>query len=91
MRLLRNSQLAFTRINIGHIMNSVMRRTSLTPDQAEALALVLRTRRNELGYSVRELEARSDVNIATIARLEHGDILTPQPDTLKGLAAALDP
>jgi transcriptional regulator with XRE-family HTH domain len=67
-----------------------MRRTSLTPEQAKALAVVLRRRRDELGYTVRELAARADVNLATIVRLEHGDILTPQPDTLKGLAAALD-
>jgi transcriptional regulator with XRE-family HTH domain len=67
-----------------------MRRTSLTRDQALDLARILRERRDELGYSVRTLAARAGVNLATIVRLERGEILTPQPDTLKALAAALE-
>lgn len=39
---------------------------------------------------VRALEAASGVNISSIVSLERGDILAPQPDTLKALAGALD-
>jgi len=61
----------------------------LTTQQALELARMLRVRRDALGYSVRVLAAKAGVNLATIVRLERGDILTPQPDTLKALAAAL--
>ena len=67
-----------------------MRRTSLTSTQAFALAEVLRGKREALQLTMRQVEATSGVNTATIVRLERGDILTPQPDTLKALAAALD-
>ncbi len=67
-----------------------MRRTSLTPEQALALAKVLRDKRAELQLSMRQVEAVSAVNSATIVRLERGSILAPQPETLKALAAALD-
>ena len=39
--------------------------------------------------SIRGLEAASGVNVSSIVSLERGDILAPQPDTLKALAAAL--
>jgi len=67
-----------------------MRRTSLTPEQALALAKILRAKRAVLQLSMRQVEAVSGVNSATIVRLERGSILTPQPETLKAMAAALD-
>ena len=67
-----------------------MRRTSLTPKQALALAKILRDKRAALHLSMRQIEAVSGVNSATIVRLERGSILTPQPETLKAMAAALD-
>jgi transcriptional regulator with XRE-family HTH domain len=67
-----------------------MRRTSLTKRQADALARILRDRRAGLGLTIRQLEADSGVNVATIVRLERGEILAPQPDTLKALARPLD-
>ncbi|MBA3617990.1 MAG: helix-turn-helix transcriptional regulator [Acidothermales bacterium] len=67
-----------------------MRRTSLTPEQALALAKILRAKRAALHLSMRQVEAVSGVNSATIVRLERGSILTPQPETLKALASALD-
>jgi transcriptional regulator with XRE-family HTH domain len=67
-----------------------MRRTSLTPIQARRLGHLLRQRREQRGLGVRALEAASGVNVSSIVSLERGDILTPQPDTLKALAAALD-
>lgn len=67
-----------------------MRRTSLTPKQALAVAKILRDKRAALQLSMRQVEASSGVNTATIVRLERGSILTPQPETLKAMAAALD-
>jgi transcriptional regulator with XRE-family HTH domain len=71
-------------------MGREMRRTSLTPIQARQLGQLLRKRREARGLGVRGLEAASGVNISSIISLERGDILAPQPDTLKALAAALD-
>jgi transcriptional regulator with XRE-family HTH domain len=88
--VLRNWQSMFTRMNETRTINNAMRRTSLTPEQAHALAVLLRQQRDQLGYTIRQLATRANANLATIVRLERGDILTPQPDTLKALAAALD-
>lgn len=67
-----------------------MRRTSLTPVQARQLGQLIRRCREQRGLGIRGLEAASGVNVSSIVSLERGDILTPQPDTLKALAAALD-
>jgi transcriptional regulator with XRE-family HTH domain len=67
-----------------------MRRTSLTPIQARNLGRLIRQCREKRGLGIRGLEAASGVNVSSIVSLERGDILTPQPDTLKALAAALD-
>jgi transcriptional regulator with XRE-family HTH domain len=88
--VLWNSQESFTQMNGRYTIDLAMRRTSLTSQQALELASILRERRDKLGYSVRTLAARAGVNLATIVRLERGDILTPQPDTLKALAVALE-
>jgi transcriptional regulator with XRE-family HTH domain len=58
--------------------------------QARQLGQVIRQHREARGLGVRGLEAASGVNVSSIVSLERGDILTPQPDTLKALAAALD-
>lgn len=67
-----------------------MRRTSLTSSQARHIGQMLRERREACGLGIRGLEAASGVNISSIISLERGDILTPQPDTLKALAAAME-
>jgi transcriptional regulator with XRE-family HTH domain len=67
-----------------------MRRTSLTPTQARKLGRLIRQRREDRALTIRGLEAASGVNVSSIVSLERGDILAPQPDTLKALAAALD-
>jgi transcriptional regulator with XRE-family HTH domain len=66
-----------------------MRRISLTVDQAQAIGTILSAQRKKLGISMRTLSVRSGVNQATIVRLEHGDIRSPQPDTFVDLARAL--
>jgi transcriptional regulator with XRE-family HTH domain len=50
----------------------------------------IRKRRLALGWSLRELEARSGVDDAVISRIEHGDIAQPRLDKLNRLARALD-
>jgi transcriptional regulator with XRE-family HTH domain len=66
-----------------------MRRTSLTPTQARQLGQLIRQLRELRGLGVRGLETASGVNVSSIVSLERGDILAPQPDTLKALASAL--
>jgi transcriptional regulator with XRE-family HTH domain len=88
--VLWNSLDSFTPMNEARTMGGGMRRSSLTRHQAQTLARLLRERRAELGYSIRQVAGRADINLATIVRLERGEILTPQPDTLKALATALD-
>lgn len=78
------------RANTKEYNGNGMRRTSLTPTQARQLGQLLQRQRQTRGVSVRALAAASGVNISSIISLERGDILAPQPDTLKDLAAALD-
>jgi transcriptional regulator with XRE-family HTH domain len=66
-----------------------MRRISLTVEQAKAIGAIFSVQRKKLGLSMRTLATRSGVNQATIVRLEHGDIRSPQPDTYVDLARAL--
>lgn len=66
-----------------------MRRTSLTPEQARQLATLLRSRRIELGLSMRQLANATGMNVATISVLEAGTNLSPLPETLKDIAQVL--
>ena len=70
--------------------NIVMRRTSLTNQQAHDLAVILRGRRQDKGLSVRQLAAAAGVHLGTISGLEHATNLAPQPEILKAIAKALD-
>jgi transcriptional regulator with XRE-family HTH domain len=67
-----------------------MRRTSLTQNQAWQLARILKPRRLELHYSIRDVAHRAGVNKDSVATLENGTNLTPQPETLKAIAQALE-
>jgi transcriptional regulator with XRE-family HTH domain len=66
-----------------------MRRTSLTPDQAKRVAVILREYRLRRGLSMRRVAVQAGCNVATIAALEAGTILSPQPSTLKAVAEVL--
>lgn len=66
-----------------------MRRTSLTPTQARSLGQFIRRVREQRGLGIRGLESASGVNVSSLFSLERGDILAPQPDTLKAIASAL--
>ena len=47
----------------------------MIPEQARALGKFLKERRTALGLSTRALAARSDVDMATIVRLEQGALI----------------
>ena len=65
-------------------------RSSLTADQARRLGIFVGGRRRQLGLSMRQLAREIGTNISTISALEAGTSLSPQPDTLKGVARVLD-
>jgi transcriptional regulator with XRE-family HTH domain len=67
-----------------------MRRSSLTPEQAQKLGQFLSARRKAIGISMRELARQIGSSISTIVTLEAGTNLNPMPDTLKAIARVLD-
>jgi transcriptional regulator with XRE-family HTH domain len=58
-------------------------------EQAQKLGRRLRSRREELGLSVRDLERLADVDNGTIVRIEQGAFAAPRPDKLSRIAEAL--
>jgi transcriptional regulator with XRE-family HTH domain len=62
----------------------------MSPDAASRLAELLRTARERLGLSVREVAKRSGVVNSNIVRLEQGAIPNPRPETLKAIADVLE-
>jgi transcriptional regulator with XRE-family HTH domain len=64
--------------------------TLMDREQAKHLGSVLRTRREELNLSTTQVALASDLNQATIVRLEQGQFLSPDPDKLRAVAEALD-
>lgn len=62
----------------------------MSPDAAKHLAELLRTARENLGLSVREVGRRSGVSDGNVVRLEQGAIPNPRPDTLKAIADVLE-
>src|SRR4051794_28209122 len=63
---------------------------AVEPAQAKELGQQLRTRREELGLSLRQLEKLTDVDNGTIARIEQGAFAAPAPDKLARITEALD-
>lgn len=61
----------------------------MEPDQAARLGDFLRSRREELGLTTRQLGAQAGVNDATIVRIERGEFAAPRPDKLSKLTEAL--
>src|SRR5437870_1313833 len=62
----------------------------LNPQQAKEFGNRLRTRREELGLSVRDLERLAGVDDATVVRLEKGAVAEPKPATVRAVCEALD-
>lgn len=61
----------------------------MRPDQIQGIGTFLRTKREELGLSLRDLQDRSGVGNSVIARFEIGAINRPDPDKLARLSRAL--
>jgi transcriptional regulator with XRE-family HTH domain len=66
-----------------------MKRNTITPEQAKRLAAILRRHRQQRHLSMRQIALRAGVSVATLATLEAGTTLGPQPSTLKALAEVL--
>jgi transcriptional regulator with XRE-family HTH domain len=79
----------FVKTNRKRKIEPEMRRTSLTPDQAKQLAVIVRDYRHKRGLSMRRVAVQAGFNVATLAGLEAGTILSPQPSTLKAVAEVL--
>jgi transcriptional regulator with XRE-family HTH domain len=61
----------------------------MKPEQVKAIGTFLRARREALGLSLRDLEARSGVGNSVIARFETGQFGRLDPDKLARLSRAL--
>jgi transcriptional regulator with XRE-family HTH domain len=62
----------------------------MTPEEAEALADLLRTKRQQLGLTAREVARRASVDVGTVTRIEAAQILSPRPDNLTAIGQVLD-
>ena len=58
-------------------------------EQAKELGRQLRSRREELRLSLRDLEQQTGIDNGTIARIEQGAFQAPRPDKLSRIADAL--
>lgn len=57
--------------------------------QAKLLGKLLKSARDKLGYSAREVGDRSGMADSNVLRLEQGAIANPRPETLRSLADVL--
>jgi transcriptional regulator with XRE-family HTH domain len=62
---------------------------NMTPEEAAALGELLRSKREAQGLSTREVARRAGADVATVFRLEAGQIPSPRPENLKSIGAAL--
>ncbi len=58
-------------------------------EQAKAFGAMLRERRRSLGLTIRDVERTTDIDNATISRIETGSFKAPRPDKLARIAEAL--
>jgi transcriptional regulator with XRE-family HTH domain len=61
----------------------------MTPQEAEALAKLLRTKRQQLGLSASEVARRAGVTAGTVTRIEAAQIPMPRPDSLRAIGQVL--
>jgi transcriptional regulator with XRE-family HTH domain len=61
----------------------------MTPKEAKQLASRLRAERERLGLSASEVARRAHVNVATVTRIELGQIANPRAENLLAIAAVL--
>lgn len=62
----------------------------MSPDQSKNVGAFIRSRREALGYSTRELARRSGVEQSVLVRLENGTTQFPRTERLAALAQALE-
>jgi transcriptional regulator with XRE-family HTH domain len=63
---------------------------NMKKEAARRFGEYVRRLREEKGFSMRGLASEADIDSGALTRLEHGRVHSPQPDTLKALAAALE-
>jgi transcriptional regulator with XRE-family HTH domain len=61
----------------------------MTPEEAQQLGVMLRTKRETSGLTAREMARRAGVDVGTVTRIEQGQILAPRPDNLTALGDVL--
>src|SRR3974390_1094499 len=66
-----------------------MAKTAKKQPQSEALGALLRSRREELGYSKNRLAKAAGVPDSTVLRFESGEFAAPKPDQLARFAQLL--
>jgi transcriptional regulator with XRE-family HTH domain len=71
-------------------METRNREISMDDQQARKLGELLRARREQLGFSLRQVVKASDVPYSTVLHFEEGRISAPAPDKLARVAEALD-
>lgn len=62
----------------------------MAEDQIQQLGKTITAKREQLGWSIRELARRTDLNDTTVMRIERGERSAPSPDVLARLADALE-
>jgi len=61
----------------------------LKPEQAARLGQLIRSRREQAGMTIRDLADDSEMNFATVSRIEQGKFAAPGHDKLSRIAQAL--
>lgn len=61
----------------------------MTNPRAEALGAMLKSRRKELGFSLKEVADAAGVPPSTVTRFERGEFAAPRPDKLAAFARQL--
>jgi transcriptional regulator with XRE-family HTH domain len=67
-----------------------MKESAMTEKERQALAAIMRDRRQERGISARELARQAGVDKATITLLEQCKIAHPRVETIRALANVLE-
>ena len=63
--------------------------TQMDNEQAREVGDLLRRKREELGYSIRQLARSTNINDVTVGRIEQGQFSNPAPDKLARIAEVL--
>lgn len=61
----------------------------MTPEEAERLAALLRTTRQQQGLTAREVARRVGVDVTTITRIERAEFANPRPEVLTAIGDVL--